>query len=260
MKTVVLCGGEGRRLNEETEKKPKPLIEIGGKPILYHIMKIYESQGFNDFILCLGYKGNMLKDYFLNLKDNLEDFSLDLGTGIKKVLKKDHEIQGKISFVNTGLESMTGARIARIKQYVEPEEDFFLTYGDGLANINLKKLYDYHKKKNKILTISGVKPANQFGLIEVDDGLVTKFDEKPKMKDIINGGYMVCNKKIFNYLSEDKSCIFEREPVKKLADEREIAVYLHEGFWHCMDTQKHVDILNHICNSGDIPWEKVENE
>jgi glucose-1-phosphate cytidylyltransferase len=259
MKTVILCGGEGRRLNEETERKPKPLIEIGEKPILYHIMKIYERQNFKEFILCLGYKGNMIKDYFLNLKNNLEDFSLDLKTGKKNILRKDKELEGKIYFVETGLKSMTGARVARVKEYLQSDEDFFLTYGDGLANVNLNKLYDYHKEKNKILTISGVNPLNPFGLMEIEGGLVKTFDEKPRMNEIINGGYMVCNKKIFDYLSEDPSCILEKEPIKKLLEKKEIAVYVHDGFWHCMDTQKHVDTLNEIYNRGkDIPWENIK--
>lgn len=256
MKTVILCGGKGARLKEETEYKPKPLIEIGGKPILWHIMRIYESQGFNEFILCLGYKGNMIKEYFLNLDEMANDFIIDLRSRRTMTLSNNKNLDGKVYCIDTGSDAMTGSRIAQIKKYIGNDEDFFLTYGDGLSNINLHNLYEYHKSKNKILTITGVKPSYQFGLIETENGLVTKFDEKPEMKDIINGGYMVCNKRIFDYLSEDKSCIFEKEPIKRLTDERNVAVYYHEGFWHCMDTQKHVDSLNEIYHKGDVPWGK----
>ena len=259
MKTVILCGGKGTRLKEETEYKPKPLVEIGGKPILWHIMKIYSHQEFKEFILCLGYKGNMIKEYFLNLEEMSNDFVLNLRNKQKMVLSDSDSLDGKVWFVDTGQESMTGARVARIKKYVGEDEDFFLTYGDGIANIDLHKLYDYHKRMGKIVTLTSVRPAHPFGLIEVEQGIVKKFDEKPEMKDVISGGYMVCNKKIFDYLSEDENCTLEQEPLKKLTEESQLACYHHDGFWSCMDTQKHVDELNKIYKQG-APWKIWEDK
>lgn len=255
MKTVILCGGRGTRLKEETEYKPKPLVEIGGKPILWHIMKIYSHQGFKDFILCLGYKGNMIKNYFLNLREMSNDFILDLSNKEKMCLNTYEELNGRVYFIDTGLDSMTGARIARIKKYIGDDEDFFLTYGDGLADVDLKKLYEYHKKMGKIMTITIIKPIHPFGILEVEDGVIRNFEEKPTiMKDLVNGGFMVCNKKVFDYLSEDESCILEQEPLRKLAQEKQLAGYFHGGFWEHMDTQKDVNRLNEIYEAG-APWE-----
>ncbi|HIJ71467.1 MAG TPA: glucose-1-phosphate cytidylyltransferase [Planctomycetes bacterium] len=254
MKTVILCGGKGRRLEHETEYRPKPLIEIGGRPILWHIMKIYSHQGFKDFILCLGYRGNMIKEYFLNLEEMVNDFSLDLRRNKISHHSDKGGLDGKVDFIDTGLDSMTGARIARIRKYLGEEENFFVTYGDAVADIDLEALYEYHKKSGKTGTITAVKPPYKFGLVEVEGGLVKKFDEKPDMKDLVNGGYMVFNKGLFDYLSEDKSCIFEQEPLKTLAKENQLAVYEHKGFWKCMDTQKEADELNAIYERG-APWE-----
>ena len=254
MKTVILCGGKGRRLDRETEYKPKPLVEIGGKPILWHIMKIYNHQGFKDFILCLGYKGNMIKEYFLNLEEMSNDFVLDLRNKDKFTLSDNSRLEAKVYFIDTGLESMTGARIAKIKKYIGEDEDFFLTYGDGVADIDLEKLYKYHKKMGKIATITSVNPVYWFGLVELNDGIVTKFDEKPDMKDLINGGFMVFNRKIFDYLSEEENCVLEQGALKRLAHEDQLAAYQHNGFWKCMDNQKDVDELNRTYKQG-APWE-----
>jgi glucose-1-phosphate cytidylyltransferase len=265
MKTVILCGGKGTRLAEETEYRPKPLVEVGGKPILWHIMKIYENQGFDNFILCLGYKGNMIKDYFLNIEEMSNDFIIRLGGGQKMSLNNNSHLRGEVYFIDTGLNSMTGARVARIKKYIRDDEDFFLTYGDGVGNINLKKLYEHHKKTGAVVTLTGVKLAYQFGLLQIEGGLVKSFDEKPCMKDIINGGFMVCNRKIFDYLSEEESCILEQEPLKKIAEEGKMAVYIHDGFWSCMDNQKQVNELNKIYelgvkSNGIPPWAEIKNE
>jgi len=254
MKTVILCGGKGRRLDQETEFKPKPPVHIGEKPILWHIMKIYSHQGFTDFILCLGYKGHMIKQYFLNLEEMSSDFILDLKNGRKSILTSNGRLCARIYFVDTGLESMTGARVARIERYIGEDEDFFLTYGDGVADIDLHKLYEYHKKMGKIATITSVRPAYWFGLVELQNGIVTKFDEKPDMKDLINGGFMVLNRKIFDYLSEEATCALEQEPLRKLTEEGQLAAYQHNGFWKNMDTQKDVDELNKIYEQG-APWE-----
>jgi len=253
MKTVILCGGKGTRLKEETEYRPKPLVEIGGKPILWYIMKIYSHQGFKDFILCLGYKGNMIKEYFLNLREMSNDFTLDLVNNKKVYLNKFDELVGNVSFVNTGLNSLTGLRIAKIKKYIGDDEDFFLTYGDGVGDIDLNKLYEHHKKMGKVATITSVKPPHKFGLIEINEGLITKFDEKPRRVDTqINGGFMVFNKRIFDYLPEDKNCILEQEPFRKLVQDGQLAAYEHDGSWKCMDTQKDVDELNKTHRGA--PW------
>jgi glucose-1-phosphate cytidylyltransferase len=253
MKTVILCGGKGRRLDRETEYKPKPLVEIGGRPILWHIMKIYSHQGFQDFILCLGYKGNMIKEYFLNLEEMSNDFVLDLRNKDKFTLSNNNRLEARVYFIDTGLDSMTGARIARIKKHIGEDEDFFLTYGDAVANIDLKELYQYHKKMGRIATITSVNPVYWFGLVELNDGIVTRFDEKPNMKDLINGGFMVLNRKVFEYLSEDEDCILEQEPFRRLTKDGQLASYRHIGFWKSMDNQKDVDELNYIYKQGP-PW------
>jgi glucose-1-phosphate cytidylyltransferase len=254
MKTVILCGGKGRRLDRETEFKPKPLVNVGNKPILWHIMKIYSHQGFKDFILCLGYKGELIKEFFLNLDEMSNDFLLDLSSGKKMVFNRNGFLDARIYFIDTGLESMTGARIARIKKYIGEDEDFFLTYGDGVADIDLKKLYDYHKKMGKIATITSVNPVYWFGLVEIEDGIVSRFDEKPDMKDLINGGFMVFNRKVFDYLSEKENCVLEQEPLRRLTQDNQLAAYQHKGFWKSMDNQKDVDELNRIYKQG-APWE-----
>jgi glucose-1-phosphate cytidylyltransferase len=259
MKAVILCGGKGTRLKEETEYKPKPLVEIGGKPILWHVMKIYASQGVKDFILCLGYKGNMIKDYFLKLEEMSNDFVLDLKKNKIYHLSDIDELDVTIHFVNTGDDAMTGARIARIKKFVENDEDFFMTYGDGLADIDLCELYKHHKKNGKAATLIAVNPEYRYGLVEMEGDSVIRFDEKPNMKDLVNGGFMVLNKKIFDYISTDKNCIFEQEPMRKLASDKQLVGFRHKGFWMSMDTQKDVDELNKIYNEGQAkggaPWE-----
>lgn len=259
MKTVILCGGKGRRLDQETEFKPKPLVEVGRRPILWHIMKIYSHQGFTDFILCLGYKGSMIKEYLLNLEEMSNDFLLDLRNKQRISLSNKDCLDGKVYFIDTGLEAMTGARIARIRKYIGEDEDFFLTYGDGLADIDLKKLYEYHKKMGKVATLTSVNPVYWFGLVELEDGIVSKFDEKPDMKDLINAGFMVFNRKIFDYLSEEENCVLEQEPLRRLAQERQLAAYQHKGFWKSMDNQKDLDELNRIYKQG-APWEIWKNE
>ena len=262
MKTVILCGGKGRRLDQETEFKPKPLVTVGTRPILWHIMKIYSHQGFRDFILCLGYKGNMIKEYFLNLEEMSNDFILDLQNKNRFILSDNSDksrLEARIYFINTGLESMTGSRVARIKKYIGGDENFFLTYGDAVSDIDLKELYGYHKRMGKIATITSVNPVFWFGLVELEGGIVKKFDEKPEMKDLVNGGFMVFNVKIFDYLSEEKNCVLEQDPLRKLAREGQLAAYQHKGFWKCMDNQKDVDELNAIYNAG-APWESWKNE
>ncbi|MFA7707416.1 MAG: sugar phosphate nucleotidyltransferase [Candidatus Pacearchaeota archaeon] len=253
MKAVILCGGKGRRLNESTEYMPKPLVEVGGKPLLWHIIKIYAYQGVKDFILCLGYKGDMIKDYFLRLEEMSNDFILDLRKNKIYHFSDSDELDVTISFIDTGDESMTGSRIARIKKYIGDDEDFFMTYGDGVADVNLKALYEHHKKNGKIVTLTAVHPVYRYGLVELQEDLITSFDEKPNMKDFINGGFMVLNKKIFNYLSEDEKCILEQEPLRNLARDHQLSGFIHKGFWNAVDTQKDLDELEKVYKQG-APW------
>lgn len=244
MKTVILCGGIGYRLKEETEFKPKPMVQIGGKPILWHIMKIYSHYGFNEFIIALGYKGDYIKQYFLNEKNLVNDFTLDTSTGATHIYKSNiNRDKFKITFVNTGEESLPGERILRIKDYIpKKDENFMVTYGDGVSTINLKDLIKFHKKQNTIGTISGVHPRSKYGLLRVDSqGLVTKFIEKPVLNEWVNGGFMIFKKDFFKYLRMGE---FEHEAFKRLLKEKQLSTYIHEGFWHSMDTYPDVDNLN----------------
>jgi glucose-1-phosphate cytidylyltransferase len=246
MKTVILCGGLGYRLKEETEFKPKPMVLIGNKPILWHIMKIYAFYGFNEFIIALGYKGDFIKSYFLNQKYFLNDFSLSTSTGSTKIYKNHIHKQlidnFKITFVDTGLETLPGERILRVKDYIPENEDFMVTYGDGVGDINLKKLVEYHKKQKTIGTITGVYPKSKYGLVKINTaGKVTQFIEKPTLDDWVNGGFMIFKYKFFNYLRENE---FEHSALKRLISENQLSLYKHSDFWHCMDTYNDVESLN----------------
>ncbi len=255
MKVVIICGGKGERLREETEFKPKPLVEIGGMPILVHIMKIYSHYGFKEFILCLGYKGNMIKEYFLHLSEMAYNFTLKLGPEkeiIHHIKKKIDD--WKITFVDTGLETLSGGRVARIQEYLDDDEDFFYTYGDGLSTVNINELYDFHKKMNKVVTLVGVNPPSQYGVIELDGKIAKTYREKPTLNGIINGGFWVCNKKVFNYITPDENCPFEEYPLINLTNESQLAVYKYDGYWDSMDTYKQAARLNSIWDSGKAPW------
>jgi len=258
MKCVILCGGKGTRMKEETEFKPKPMVNIGKMPILWHIMKIYAHYGVKEFILCLGYKGEMIKDYFLRYRELTNNFTLDMSSGKEKIIVNHCDSKKiddwKITFVDTGEENMTGSRIAQIKDYLGEDEEFFLTYGDGLSDINIAELYKFHKLKGKIATLVAVQPNSYFGVIKTENDLVKTFHEKPMLEDTINGGFFVCNKKIFDYLNKDPSCVFEQEPLKKLTEDNELAAFSHKGFWFAMDTAKHAETLNKMLDSSDAPW------
>lgn len=255
---VILCGGKGTRLRDETEFKPKPLLDIGGVPILVHIIKIYASQGFNDFILCLGYKGNLIKRYFLEQKYLLNDFTVDLKSN-KVDFHNENKLlsQCKITLIDTGENTLTGGRIKKIEKYLG-EEDFMLTYGDGVADINLKELLDFHQKNKKICTLTGVNPISKYGLIRYNNNYeVLDFAEKPGMKDMINSGFMVMTPAFFNFLEED--CMFESKVLSKLSLQREVCVYHHRGFWHCMDTYKDFEDLNQLWEKSK-PWKTWNDE
>jgi glucose-1-phosphate cytidylyltransferase len=253
MKVVILCGGKGTRLREETEYRPKPLVPIGGMPILWHIMKIYSHYGFNEFVLCLGYRGDMIRKFFLNYEEMTSDFTLNLRSKESRIIHHNTSFEDwKITFVDTGQQAEIGDRIAQIEPYVRGES-FFLTYGDGLANVDLQKLQDFHRTKGKTLTLTGVCPESVYGIVEHEDGLAKSFKEKPRVETTINGGFFICEPGVFKYIQEPP-CVFEQAPMRALAADNEIAVYEHRDFWYCMDTHKHYLELNKRWEQGRAPW------
>jgi glucose-1-phosphate cytidylyltransferase len=256
MKVVILAGGLGTRLREETEYRPKPMVQIGNRPILWHIMKIYSHYRFYDFVICLGYKGNMIKDYFLNYEIMNSDFTIKLGNrrDITTHNNNHNESQWKVTLADTGEKAQTGSRIKRISQYLD-NDSFFLTYGDGVANIDIKKLLDFHKKHGKIGTVTGVHPSSRFGELNIIDNKVVKFHEKPQVNEgLINGGFFAFNKKFLEYLSSDEDCILEKEPLENLVSDGQLMVYPHSGFWQCVDTYRELEALNELWNSPNPPW------
>lgn len=249
MKTIILCGGLGYRLKEETEFRPKPMVHIGNKPMLWHIMKIYSHFGYNEFIIALGYKGDYIKDYFLNQKYFLNDFTLHTKTGKVKIHKsgKTEILQDNfvMTFVDTGQETLPGERILLCKNYIPGNDtDFMVTYGDGVANIDIKKLYAFHKRQGTIGTITGVFPHSKYGQVTVSDhNIVDNFNEKPKLKDFANGGFMVFKKQFFEYLMPGE---LEHEALKRLVKIRQLSIFPLHTFWHSMDTYTDVQSLNHL--------------
>lgn len=238
---VIFCGGKGTRLKEETEFKPKPMVTIGGKPMLWHIMKIYSHYGFNKFILCLGYRGDYIKDYFLRHKFLSSDFSLK--NGDPTICAENlAEANWEITFADTGEETMTGERLLMVKKYV-PNDLFMVTYGDGVSNIDINALVEFHKNQNTIGTISGVHPTSKWGLVSVDNNLVSSFDQKPRLHDYVNGGFMVFKQEFFNRLKPGQMV---EDFLIDLAREKQLALYKHEGFWHCMDTHQDHEALNKL--------------
>jgi glucose-1-phosphate cytidylyltransferase len=251
-KVVILCGGKGTRMQEETEFKPKPLVEVGGRPILWHIMKIYSHYGFNDFVLCLGYRGYMIKDFFLKYNDYSNDFRLNLKSEQIKIYDSITE-DWNITFADTGLKSQTGSRIKRIEKYID-EDNFFMTYGDGVSDINIKKLLEFHNGHKKIGTVTAVRPLARFGMLKLDGNNIKDFTKENLMHDgRIDGGFCVFKKDFFDYLDKDESCVLEKEPLQKIAKEDQFMAYKHDGFWQCMDTRRHVDILNGLWET-DPKW------
>jgi len=253
MKLVILCGGKGTRISEESVLKPKPLVEIGQMPIIRNIMKIYSFFGINEFIICCGYKGYLIKEYFSNYSLHRSDITINILKNTIDVHKKNAE-NWKITLVDTGQETLTGGRILRIKNYIQ--EDFLLTYGDGVANINIKELINYHKSKNKLATMTVVQPQGRFGVVDIDreSNLVKNFYEKPKGDGYwINGGFFVLKKDVFRYLKDD-STIWEKEPLEKLSKDSELAAYYHKDFWYAMDTMRDKDYLDKLWSSNNAPW------
>lgn len=253
MKVVILAGGLGTRLSEETVVKPKPMVEIGEKPIIWHIMKTYSHYGFNDFIICLGYKGYMLKEYFANYFLHQSDMTVDMEKNTIKYHKSRAE-KWKITLVDTGLETQTGGRIKRIQNYIE-NKTFMLTYGDGVGDININDSLDFHKKNNKLATITAVQPIGRFGAINIDNlSHVSSFHEKPKGDGSwINGGFFILEPKIFDYIENDFS-IWEREPLENLAKDNQLIAYKHNGFWRPMDTLRDKKLLDEMWKNGNAQW------
>lgn len=254
MKVVILCGGLGTRLREETEFRPKALVMVGDRPIVWHVMKMYAHHGFKEFVLCLGYKGEMIKDYFLNYDLRNSSFTVKLGSKEVTLHDSNHEeMDWQVTLVDTGRETMTGGRIARIEPYIG-EDDFMATYGDGVADIDIPALLAVHRRAGKIATMSAVNPVGRFGELSIRANLVTIFQEKPENNGTwINGGFFVFNRQIFSFLDGD-DCVLEREPLQRLAIEGQLAAHKHCGYWQCMDTQRDALALNQVWDMGQAPW------
>jgi glucose-1-phosphate cytidylyltransferase len=255
MKVVILAGGFGTRISEESVVRPKPMIEIGGMPILWHIMKIYSYHGFNDFIICLGYKGYMVKEYFTNYFYHMSDITVDLKSNHVEIHKNEAE-PWKVTLVDTGDETMTGGRVKRIQKYVD-DERFMLAYGDSVSDLDINGLIKHHEKKKKLATITAIRPVGRFGALSMtSDGDVNKFVEKPKGDgDYVNGGYFVLEPEVFNYISGD-STIWEREPLERLAIDGQLSAFKHDGFWAPMDTLRDKQYLEGLWNKEQAPWKK----
>jgi glucose-1-phosphate cytidylyltransferase len=252
MKVIILAGGYGSRLGHVSEIIPKPMVEIGGRPIIWHIMKIYAHYGYCDFVVALGYKANAIKDYFYRLQSYNSDFTVDTASGEIIYHNKNND-NWKVTLVDTGVETLKGGRIKRLEAYLDDVN--MLTYGDGVANINIISLMEYHKNHGKLITITGVKPPSLFGEVIEKDGLVTSFEEKPQTrKGLINGGFMVFNKKVLAYLTPDVNCDFEFGPLEQLAAENEVMTYKHDGFWECADTVRDVNHLNKLWAANEAQW------
>lgn len=256
MKIVILAGGFGTRIRDVAEDIPKPMIPIGPYPILWHIMKYYASFGHHDFVLCLGHKGNAIREFFLNYEAYTRDVTLELGKFAAVSFHNSHaESNWKVTLANTGLNAMTGARISRIARYID-DDDFMLTYGDGVCDVNLDALIDFHKSHGKVLTVTGVRPPGRFGELGYStEGLVTEFNEKPQATGgRISGGYFVASRRLFNYLGENEDLVFEQEPMRRLVMEKNLMVFEHDGFWQPMDTSREYVFLNEIYSRGEAPW------
>jgi glucose-1-phosphate cytidylyltransferase len=256
VQTVILCGGLGTRLREETEFRPKPMVNIGNRPILWHIMKIYAHYGFQDFILALGYKGEMIKEYFCHYELMNSDLTIELGKPEDVCIHNGHDEAGwKITLANTGEKTLKGGRLKRIERYITGDT-FMVTYGDGVANVDINQLLDFHRSHGRIASLTGVSAMARFGELKVDGIQVKSFQEKPQVTEggYINGGFFVFDRRIFDYLTEDESCDLEYGVLEDLAHQGELAVYKHQGFWACMDTLRDVEYLNKIWAEGNCEW------
>lgn len=255
MKTVILCGGLGTRLREETEFRPKPMVEIGGKPILWYIMKIYAHYGFKDFVLCLGYKGEIIKEYFYNYELINNDFTIELSDNKDIEIHSDYGEKGwRVTLADTGDKALKGARLKRVEKYIDGDQ-FMMTYGDGVANIDIHSLLAFHHNHGKLATVTGINPASRFGGLKIKGNQVENFSEKPRISSkFVSGGFFVFNKGIFDYLSTDDDCDLEIGLLEKIASEGQLMVYKHRGYWACMDTLRDMDYLNKLWNENKAFW------
>ena len=252
MKVVIVAGGLGTRISEETSVRPKPMIEVGGKPLLWHIMKIYSNHGMTDFVVCLGYKGYIIKEYFANYFLHMSDVTIDLSRNGIEVHQNSAE-PWRITLIDTGEATMTGGRLRRIRQYVGPD-DFCFTYGDGVSDVDIGALVSFHKSRKTLATVTGVQPPGRFGALDVSNDKIVGFHEKPMGdRGWINGGFFVLSPKVLDLIDGDETP-WEREPMERLAHERELSVYLHNGFWHPMDTLRDKNYLEDLWQSGKAPW------
>lgn len=256
MKVIIMCGGKGTRLREETEFKPKPMVEIGGRPVLWHIMSIYARHGHKDFILPLGYKGEVIKQYFHDYRIRNTDFTVDLATGAMTTHECSSCTDWKVTLCDTGQETLKGARIKRVAQHIDTDR-FMVTYGDGVSDIDIDKLVEFHKKSGKIGTFTGVRMPSRFGAVQTDaDGNILSWQEKPVLNEFINCGFFVFKREFLDYLDEDESCDLEKQPLERLAADGQLSMYPHEGFWECMDTLRDWQKLNAMWDKGSAPWAK----
>lgn len=256
MQVVILCGGRGTRLRGEIENVPKPMVRIGGQPILWHIMKIYSRYGHKDFILCLGYRSWDIKEYFLNYHAMTGDLALALGAEevVAQPAKRQDDLGWNVILAETGLEALTGARIRRIERYVQGDS-FLLTYGDGVAQIDIDRLVAFHRSHGRVATLTAVRPPSRFGDLELDGHRVASFQEKPQIGGaLINGGFFVLDRRVFGYLDDREDLMFEREPLQNLAADNQLMAYIHDGFWQPMDTYREWERLEQMWNSGQAPW------
>jgi glucose-1-phosphate cytidylyltransferase len=253
MKVVILAGGLGTRLREETEYRPKPMVEIGGRPILWHIMKIYAAHGHTDFVICLGYKGDVIRDYFLNYEERNRDFTVTLGSQEIETHSEHGEAGWRVTMAETGAKTETGGRLRRAAQYLR-RETFMATYGDGLADVDIGRLLAFHRSQGRLATITAVRPSSRYGELIIEEGLVTLFREKPQVHEgWINGGFFVFEPGVFELIGGDQE-VLESGPLGELAANRQLAVYQHDGFWQCMDTYREMRLLTEAWESGKAPW------
>ena len=255
MKVIILCGGLGTRLREETEFRPKPMVPVGGRPILWHIMKIYAHYNLREFILCLGYRGSAIKEYFLNYEAMNNDFTVTLGRAASFQQHGTHDEKDfRVTLADTGVQTMTGGRVKRVERYVDGDT-FMVTYGDGLADVDIPRLLEFHRAHGKLATVTTVRPVSRFGTLDMDsDGRVKRFAEKPQAEGWISAGFFVFNRRVFDYFDGGDACIMEHEPLERLALDNQLVAYRHGGFFFAMDTYREYETLNKIWDSGNAPW------
>lgn len=258
MEVVILCGGQGTRLREETEYRPKPMVDVGGRPILWHIMKTYSHFGYRDFILCLGYKQELIREYFMNYRWMNSDVTVDLASQEMTVRHRTHAEDWRVTLVDTGKDTKKGGRLRKIQPYISGGL-FMMTYGDGVADIDIHRLTEHHRRAEALVTFTGVHPISRFATVETDrSGAIVDWEEKKVLEGYINGGFFMLDKRVFDYIAGD--CEFEEEPMRRLAQERRVTMFRHEGFWHCMDTYRDYLLLNEMWANGSAPWKRWDED